>query len=431
MLECATPMNSTLPSRVLSLPFALGLLAASACGGATASPGATPGDGGADGAALGDAQGTTSDAATEGGEEQGEDAGSSIQAIPLYSCSLDGIAYTVGATIGSQQFQLTVDTGSTTLGVASSTCTNCNVTPGYTPGSTAVDQKKTATSQYGTGSWTGEIYKDSVALPPSAATPLEFAAIDTQSGFFEPIQCDSKSGTIQGIVGFAPPAAAVAGTQGLLDQLVVTQKLPDIFATKLCDTGGSLWLGGYDPTATTAAPQYTPFVADFFSLGYYAVNLVSIEVNGTTVPVATAQYADALVDTGTSIFALGTTAYNALVAAIGSDAAFTKEFGGASFFAGQTPCASSTATKATLDSTMPGLTLTFGSNPAITVQATATESYLFEAEGEGWCSAIQGFDQSNNAPVSGIMGAPVLRSNVLIFDRAQKRLGFAPHTACP
>jgi hypothetical protein len=29
------------------------------------------------------------------------------------------------------------------------------------------------------------------------------------------------------------------------------------------------------------------------------------------------------------------------------------------------------------------------------------------------------------------MGAPILRSNVLIFDRAQKRLGIAPHTACP
>jgi hypothetical protein len=29
------------------------------------------------------------------------------------------------------------------------------------------------------------------------------------------------------------------------------------------------------------------------------------------------------------------------------------------------------------------------------------------------------------------MGAPVLRSNVLVFDEGQKRLGFAPHTACP
>jgi hypothetical protein len=411
--------------------MALGLLATSACGGSDAAVQSTPGDGGGVEGAAGDAQVTVEAGATEGGEP-GDDAGTSgLQAIPLYSCSLDGIAYTVGATIGSQQFQLTVDTGSTTLGVASSSCSGCDVTPEYTPGATAVDQKKTASSQYGTGSWTGEIYKDTVALPPTATTPLEFVAIDTQSMFFEPIPCDSKSGSMQGIVGFAPVAAALPGTQGLMDQFAATQKVPNIFATKLCDTGGSLWLGGFDPSATTAAPQYTPFTTQFFDLGYYGVNLVSIEVNGTTVPVASGTYADSLVDTGTSIFALNTTTYDALTAAIGSDAAFTKEFGGASFFSAATPCATSSATKATLDATMPGLTLTFGSNPAITVQATATESYLFSAEGEGWCSAIQGFDQSNEAPVAAIMGAPVLRSNVLVFDRAQKRLGFAPHTACP
>jgi hypothetical protein len=28
------------------------------------------------------------------------------------------------------------------------------------------------------------------------------------------------------------------------------------------------------------------------------------------------------------------------------------------------------------------------------------------------------------------MGSPVLKSNVVIFDRANKRIGFAPHTAC-
>jgi len=29
------------------------------------------------------------------------------------------------------------------------------------------------------------------------------------------------------------------------------------------------------------------------------------------------------------------------------------------------------------------------------------------------------------------MGSPVLRSNVVIFDRANKQIGFAPHTPCP
>ena len=421
-------MNTIRHSHGLSLPIVLGLLATAACGGSTSSAGETPGDGGT---TLGDGQAGGSDAAGEAADE----AGPSIPAIPLFSCggSLDGVAYTVGATIGSQPFQLTLDTGSTTLGVAGASCSGCSVTPKYTPGATAVDEKKTASSQYGTGSWSGEIYQDDVTLAPTASTPLKFASITSQSQFFEPIQCDSKSGSIQGIIGFAPATLAVAGTSGFLDQYVATQKVPDIFATQLCDSGGSLWLGGYDPAATTAAPQYTPFEPSALSLGYYAVTLVSIEANGTTVPVASAQYADSLVDTGTSIFALGNTAFTALAAAIGGDAAFTKMFGGASFFTGSgsggVPCGGAGQSKAAIDAALPVLTLTFGTNPAISVKATATESYLFP-NSNSWCSAMQGFDQSQ-APVAGIMGAPILRSNVMIYDRAQKRLGFAPHTACP
>jgi hypothetical protein len=66
----------------------------------------------------------------------------------------------------------------------------------------------------------------------------------------------------------------------------------------------------------------------------------------------------------------------------------------------------------------------------MTVQATATESYLFPRDG-GWCPAMQGVDQGQDFPIAAVMGAPVLRSNVLVFDEGQKRLGFAPHTACP
>jgi hypothetical protein len=416
-------------SHLLSLPIALGLLATSACGGATSKSGAAPGDGGTEGA-VGDGQAVTGDAASEGDAQ--EEAGSAVPpAIALYSCQLDAIAWTVGATIGTQQFQFTVDTGSTTLGVASTMCSGCGVSPEYTPGSTAVDQKMMGESQYGTGSWTGEIYKDTVGLPPGPSTQLPFVAIDTQSMFFEPVQCDSKNGSMEGIIGFGPSASAIPGTIGFMDQLVASQKIPDIFAMKLCDTGGSLWLGGYDPSATTAAPQYTPFDPNAFQIGYYAVNFVSIGVNGMTIPVGSAEYPDSLVDTGTSIFALAQDAYTSLTNAIGADANFTKVFGGAAFFAGNNPCAATTETKATLDAMMPALTLTLGSTSTITVQATATESYLFDAGGGEWCSAMQGFPQSENYPVGAVMGAPLLRSNVMIFDRSEMRLGFAPHTACP
>jgi hypothetical protein len=414
-----TPMTIARNSVGLSFPLIFSLLAVSACGGATAAApaGESQGDGSVD-----------DDASPDAGEIE---AGPSVLAVAMSSCVPN--VYTLPATIGgSEDFQLSLDTGSTTLGVASNKCTSCGGTnPVYTPGATAVDQHKTATSEYGSGSWTGEIYQDAVGIGASPTTKVEFAAIDTQSSFFEPLQCDSKLAGMQGIIGFGPAASAVAGTNGFFDDFVASQKVPNIFATELCDSGGTLWLGGFDPAFTTAAPQYTPLAGGIVSQYYYSVNLVSIGVNGTSVPIATTQFADSVVDTGTSVLLLGTTAFNALTAAIGADAQFQTLIGSdASWFSQQAPCAKLTQTKAEIDAALPPLTMNFGSNPAIAVQAVATESYLIQYGSGLWCSSLDSLDQGDEFPLASILGSPVLRSNVVIFDRAAKRIGFAPHTAC-
>jgi hypothetical protein len=152
------------------------------------------------------------------------------------------------------------------------------------------------------------------------------------------------------------------------------------------------------------------------------------------VPIATASAADSVVDTGTSAFLLQTAAYDALTAAIQSNAAFTQVFG-ASFFAtqpGAAACATRTETKEALDAALPPLTLTFGSGPGVSVQAAPTESYLYPYREGTWCSSLA-TDPAvfSEVPLASILGSPVLRSNVVIFDRASARVGFAPHTACP
>jgi hypothetical protein len=419
------------PGRWPTLACPLSVLLLSACGGTAALP-STAGDAGASGEG-----GTSSDAAADAPATQdsgpgGNDAGSGVVSIALSSCV--PTVYTAPVTLGaSQTFQMLVDTGSTTLGVAANGCACGAASPVYTPGSTATDQKQTATSQYGSGSWSGEIYLETVSMGASAQAPTKLVAIKSQANFFEPLQCDSKSGGMQGILGMGPTKAAVAGTNGFFDAYVAANKVPDVFATELCDATGTLWLGGFDPSATTAPPQYTPS-NDLYSQYYYTVNLASIGVGGTNVPVSSGQYTDSVVDTGTSVFLLGTTAYDALVKAVQADAQFTKLFG-ASFFppsnAQTQACAGVSETKAALDAALPSLTLTFGTSPAITVNASATESYLVNAGGNTWCAGVVGIDQGANFPLASIMGAPVLRSNVVIFDRAQKRIGFAPHTPCP
>jgi hypothetical protein len=44
---------------------------------------------------------------------------------------------------------------------------------------------------------------------------------------------------------------------------------------------------------------------------------------------------------------------------------------------------------------------------------------------------MQALDPSLEMPISAILGSPILRSNIVIFDRENKRIGFAPQTACP
>jgi hypothetical protein len=405
-----------LPVLSLSLLQGLALLSVTACGGSTTANGGTATD-----------SGTSSDSpvAESDGGDGGEATNPDLITVPLAACG-PAVVYTAPVTVGgSQKFTCLVDTGSTTLGVASSSCSNCGVKPEYTPGSSAVDEHQTASSQFGTGSWSGEIYQDTVAMG-TGATTVKFTAITSQSQFFQLFQC----GEVEGVIGFGPAGSELPGTNAYFDDLVASAKIPNVFATQLCDNGGTLWLGGYDSSATTAAPQYVPMTGGFLAQGYYSVGLTSVAVNGTTIPVATAQYADSVVDTGTSGFLLQQTAYNALTAAIQADAAFTKVFG-SSFFdtqGGNVACAASSATKASLDATLPALTLNFGS---VAVQAAATESYLFPYEGEAWCSSlVTDASVSAELPIAAIIGSPILRSNIVIFDRAQKRIGFAPHTAC-
>jgi hypothetical protein len=408
-------MRPRWPHDARLLRLGLAMLASSACGGTTSHPGGGLFD-----------IGSTS---PEAGGMPSDPEAAEVATIPLSSCvpTVYTAAFTIG---GSQQFQLSIDTGSTTLGVASLLCTECGVTPLYTPGSSAVDEHTTADSQYGSGSWSGEIYTDSVGAGTEVATPASLVAIETQSQFFEPLQCDSASGGMQGIVGLGPSASALPGTIGYFDALMTRTNQSDLFAIELCDSGGTLWLGGYDPSVTTAAPVFTPFAADAYSRYYYAVNLVSVAVGGTVVPIASPPYADTVVDTGTSVFLMGMDAYTALTTAIASDLQFQSAFGGVSFFA-SAGCATVTQTKAELDAALPTLTLTFGSSPAITVTALPTESYLFPYGQGQWCPALDGLAQGAQFPLASILGAPMLRSNITIFDRANRRIGFAPHPACP
>jgi hypothetical protein len=397
---------------------------------------------GADAATATDAAPTPEAAATDDGGSAGDASQDAADASPLVTVTLTACPegdYAAPVTIGGQTFSLVLDTGSTTLGVASSACTSCDgVTPVYQPGSTATDEHQTATSQYVTGSWSGEIYADTVSVAAGATASVDLVAIDQQSSFFQTIQCG------QGVIGFAQPKAALPGTTGFFDQLVASGGVPDVFGLELCPTGGTLWLGGWDATALTAPLQYVPFSSSAYAAYYYVVGLASVAVMGTTVPIASGTYTDAIVDTGTNAFVVPTAAYQTITSSLVASPAFTQAFGatgGQQLFGAQgaadadittSPgCATTTATRDELDAMLPALTLSFDGSPVATVTAHATQSYLMQAGPSTWCSVLAAVDPGPDFPFDSIVGTPVLQSSVVVFDRVNQRLAFAPHAACP
>jgi hypothetical protein len=367
-------------------------------------------------------------APVDAGADAANDA-NAILAVPLSACS--NLAYVAPVTIGAQTFPLLVDTGSTTLGVAGSSCTTCgSASPLYTPGPSATDQNAPADEQYATGMWAGEIYSDAVSVGPSPSVSMRFVSIASQSGFLQSTTCGAYT-AYDGVLGLSRALEALPGTDAFLDAFVTSSGVPDVFATELCDGGGTLWLGGFDASVVTGAIDYTPLSNDLIGQYYYAVDLETISVDGPSVSatIPASPYIDTAIDTGTTAIILPPAAVTALGNAISTTPGYQQIFT-YDLFTQPAGCATSTATKADVDGALPPLTFTFGKGAsAISVSTLPSESYL-HARPNRWCSTFYPLAPSPTFPFASILGAPFARSRLLVFDRAGAQLGFAPHAPC-
>jgi len=360
-----------------------------------------------------------------------------VTTIPLTGCG--GLGYAANFTMGSEVFQLTIDTGSGTLAVASSSCANCDVTPTYTPGPTATDDQKQAMDAYLKGSWQGEIYTDAVQLAGMGAVTMNFVAIGAQTGFFNDAGCGL--GTVpfapQGIAGFGPPDLARPGTDGFVTELSQAGAASDLFAFEFCSLGGQLMVGGIDPVsaALTGPAVYTPMMNAAANLGdaggsYYSVTLNDLQLGGTPLGYSAATFGVTAVDTGTSVLALPAAVFDTLTSQIDNNSAFVSAFGSQAGLFGTTMCLSSAWTTEEIDAQLPTLTLVFPSVFGGTVAVTlkATQSYLPPTQaGETtfYCSGIL----SNPGPGT-ILGTSAMLGQLVIFNLDDNEIGFAPQNFC-
>lgn len=205
--------------------------------------------------------------------------------------------FAIQVTVGNSTLNCILDTGSTTLAVASDRCTSCRgIHPLYVPSSGMVDQNIAVSSKYGDGSgWTGRALLDYVSVPALPAntpsTGLIFAAIDVElKGFFSASPCPdmNQAITYQGIIGFAYASIAVEGTQGFWTQLQQSNgnTIPNVFTIQMCLTSGRLWMGGYDTNFFTSNLQYTSVI----DTSYYVVDLSTMGVGGQATGLTSADF---------------------------------------------------------------------------------------------------------------------------------------------
>ncbi|HEY0252422.1 MAG TPA: pepsin-like aspartyl protease, partial [Kofleriaceae bacterium] len=184
---------------------------------------------------CGNSQDATTDASVPDASVDAPTSISGTVAVPLKSI---GGGYTAQLSIGGQPFDVIADTGSSSTGVAAATCANCAVHPLYTPPATAMDLGFPASSQYGQGSWKGEVFEDAAAMASLPGVPLDFASITSQTGFFQ-------GPLFQGILGLGPDGLLLPHTTSYISKLFAAGMTQEL-AFQMCPDDGTMWLGGYD-----------------------------------------------------------------------------------------------------------------------------------------------------------------------------------------
>ena len=188
--------------------------------------------------------------------------------VPLSGCALQ--LYTAPLRMGEQTFDVVMDTGSSQLFLEGDPCIGCDAAADavYQSGESAKDLGLTNNPEYGAGGVFGKVYLDQVSVP-NVTEPITFAFTRASlRGLWPMTSCVDPGITVpvQGLLGLNTDVSGPL-TQYKLGRLGedrflpahIKAGMPAVLATQLCDSGGYLWLGGYNPSHTTSATFVTMF----------------------------------------------------------------------------------------------------------------------------------------------------------------------------
>ncbi|KAK4691624.1 hypothetical protein P7C70_g9310, partial [Phenoliferia sp. Uapishka_3] len=200
-----------------------------------------------------------------------------------------------------------LDTGSADLWITSTNCTaatGCTDIPllNASASTTAIDVETTFSVKYGSGSASGEIWKDYIGFAGYNVSNQSLALCDT-------VSTDLLNGNISGLMGLGFQSLAASGVTPFWQNLFVAGVLPfpgfafyltrfiNISSAASVEPGGVLTFGYLNSSLYSGEINYVPIPDGLES--YWVVPMDAVAVNGTNATSGTG--AMVAVDTGTTL----------------------------------------------------------------------------------------------------------------------------------
>ncbi|GCB71331.1 hypothetical protein scyTo_0005907 [Scyliorhinus torazame] len=344
-----------------------------------------------------------------------------------------GRGYYLEMLIGTptQKMNILVDTGSSNFAVAGAPYGNVKTYFKPELSSTYTSAGLAVSVRYTLGSWEGNLGTDIITIPkgPNGTVTINIATILKSEEFFLP------GINWQGILGLAyrilaKPSSSV---EPFFDSLVKRLGIPDVFSLQMCGVGlsligeeqakpagGSLVMGGIEPSLSKGDIWYTPIKREW----YYQVEVLKLEVGGQNLNLDCTEYNSdkAIVDSGTTLLRLPMNVFIAVVVAI-KETSKVQDFDDGFWSGSQLAC-------------WPQGTTPWSYFPEISIYLrgeNATQSFRITILPQLYIQPMAdigvkmecyrfGISSSSNGLV---LGATVMEGFYVIFDRAQKRVGFS------
>ncbi|XP_060040752.1 beta-secretase 2, partial [Erinaceus europaeus] len=284
------------------------------------------------------------------------------------------------------------------------------------------------TVKYTQGSWTGSVGEDVVSIPRglNSSFLVNIATIFESENFFLP---GIKWNGILGLA-YRTLAKPSSSLETFFDSLVAQAGIPDVFSMQMCGAGqpvdgsgtngGSLVLGGVEPSLYRGDIWYTPVTEEW----YYQIEVLKLEVGGRSLSLDCREYNTdkAIVDSGTTLLRLPQRVFDAVVEAV-AHTSLIPEFSDGFWLGAQLACWGSSESP-------------WGYFPQISIYLraeSANSSFRLTILPQLYIQPVTvvglsyrcfrfGISPSANALV---IGATVMEGFYVVFDRARKRVGFA------